>query len=451
MTYQSVNPFTGEVIETFPDHTDAELEGILAVADAACRTDWRLSSYADRAAVVGKAAAILREQTDRLAAIATREMGKLLHEAREEVLLSADILDHYADNAGTMLKPRPLPLARSEAVVESQPVGVIFAIEPWNFPYYQLARLAGPNLMAGNTLVVKHAPGVPRCALEFAALFPAAGAPAGVYANVFLSNEQSAAAIADWRVKGVALTGSERAGAAVAAAAGRALKKSTMELGGSDAFIVLDDADLDVAVRLAVQGRMNNMGQACAGSKQFSLHDAVADAFLGRFRAALDGFAPGDPMDPASTLAPLCSQAALDRALGQIDAAVEGRRRVVSGGKRLPRPTVSWRRRSWPTCARTTRRSTRNSSRPLPWPSTSAARPKPSPWPMTPPTAWAAQSSRPTRRAAGGSRRSRWTRAWCSSTTPSSPRPTCRSAAPRTRASGASCPTSASTSSSTRS
>lgn len=338
MAYQSVNPFTEEVIETFPDHTDAELEDILEAADAAYRTDWRLRSHADRAVVVRRAAALLRERADHFAAIATREMGKLLREAKEEVLLSADILDHYADNAAAMLRPRPLPLARGEAVLESQPVGVIFAIEPWNFPYYQLARVAGPNLMAGNTLVVKHAPGVPRCALEFAALFPAAGVPTGVYANAFLSNEQSAKAIADRRVKGVALTGSERAGAAVAAAAGRALKKSTMELGGSDAFIVLDDANLETAVRLAVQGRMNNMGQACAGSKRFVVHEAVADAFLDRFRAALDVLAAGDPMNPATTLAPLCSQAALDRGLGQIDAAVQNGARIVSGGKRLPRP-----------------------------------------------------------------------------------------------------------------
>ncbi len=337
MTYQSVNPFTETVIETFPDHTDAELEGILATADSAYRNDWRLRSHEGRAAVVRAAAAILRDRADSLAATATREMGKLLREAKEEVLLSADILDHYADNAAAMLAPRPRHLARGEAVVESQPIGVIFAIEPWNFPYYQLARVAGPNLMAGNTLVVKHAPGVPRCALEFAALFRDAGAPSGIYANAFLSNEQSAAVIADRRVKGVALTGSERAGAAVAAAAGRALKKSTMELGGSDAFIVLDDADLDLAVQLAARGRMNNSGQACAGSKRFVLHEAVADDFVRRFRTALDGLAAGDPMVPTTTLAPLSSQAALDHALEQIDAAVEGGARIVSGGSRLPR------------------------------------------------------------------------------------------------------------------
>lgn len=192
--------------------------------------------------------------------------------------------------------------------------------------------------MAGNTLVVKHAPGVPGCAIAFEELLLEAGAPAGVYTNVFLSNEQSAAAIADSRVKGVALTGSERAGAAVAAEAGKALKKSTMELGGSDAFIVLDDADLDVAVRLAVTGRMSNMGQACAGSKRFILHESVADAVVERFRDRLKTFSPGDPMADRTTLAPLCSQAALDHALEQIAAAVASGATVLLGGERLQRP-----------------------------------------------------------------------------------------------------------------
>ncbi len=338
MHYQSINPFTEQVLESFPEHSDAELDAVLATADTAYRTDWRLRSYADRAAVLHKAASLLKERASDFAATATREMGKLLREAKEEVALSANILRYYADNAETMLAPRPLALKRGEAAVHSAPIGVIFAIEPWNFPYYQLARVAGPNLMAGNTLVVKHAPGVPRCAIAFEEVLLEAGAPAGVYSNVFLSNEQSASAIADARIKGVALTGSERAGAAIAAEAGKALKKSTMELGGSDAFIVLDDADLDTAVRLAVTGRMNNMGQACGGSKRFILHESVADAFVERFRDKLTTFVPGDPMQDGTTPAPLCSRAALDRALEQIDAAVAGGARVLTGGKRLPHP-----------------------------------------------------------------------------------------------------------------
>jgi len=338
MPYQSINPFTEQVLETFPEHTDAEFDAILATADKAYRTDWRYRSYEDRADILGKAASILRERAGEFAGIATREMGKLLHEAMEEVILSADILRYYADQVEAMLAPRPLALKRGEAMVHSAPIGVIFCIEPWNFPYYQLARVAGPNLMAGNTLVVKHAEGVPRCAIAFEELLLKAGAPAGVYSNVFLSNEHAAIAIADRRVKGVALTGSERAGAAVAAEAGKALKKSTMELGGSDAFIVLEDADLDVAVRLAVSGRMSNMGQACAGSKRFILHETIADTFIERFRDGPQQFAAGDPMQDGTTLAPLCSQAALGHALEQIAAAVAAGAQVLLGGERLNRP-----------------------------------------------------------------------------------------------------------------
>ena len=179
-------------------------------------------------------------------------------------------------------------MQEGEAFIENAPLGVLFCVEPWNFPYYQLARVAGPDLMAGNVLIVKHAPNVPQCALAFEKLFLDAGAPEGVYSNVFLSNEQAAKTVADPRIKGVALTGSERAGAAVASEAGQALKKSTMELGGSDAFIVLDDADLDTAVKWGVWGRMNNTGQCCVAAKRFMLHEGIADAFLDRFKKELE-------------------------------------------------------------------------------------------------------------------------------------------------------------------
>ena len=336
MTYQTINPFTEQVLKTFPDHTDAELETTLAKADATFRDDWRARTFKQRAEVMAKAAALLRERIDDFAALATQEVGKLLREAKGEVALSAAILSYYADNAEAMLAPRPLALERGEACVHSEPIGVIFCIEPWNFPYYQLARVAASSLMAGNTLVVKHAPGVPQCALAFEALLREAGAPEGAYANVFISNDQAAHAIADVRVKGVALTGSERAGAAVAAEAGRALKKSTMELGGSDAFIVLEDADVDEAVRLAVRGRMDNMGQSCAGSKRFIVNAAIYDAFIARFQEALKGYVPGDPMADQTTLAPLSSRSALDRVLEQIRGAVDAGAEVLTGGDRLP-------------------------------------------------------------------------------------------------------------------
>ncbi|WP_317890640.1 aldehyde dehydrogenase family protein [Granulicella cerasi] len=251
--------------------------------------------------------------------------------------LSADILDYYADNAEALFAPEKLKVEEGEAYVESAPLGVIFCVEPWNCPYYQLARVAGPNLMVGNTLIVKHAPNVPQCALAFEKLFLDAGAPVGAYSNVFLWSEQSAVAIADTRIKGVALSGSERAGAAVAAEAGKALKKSTMELGGSDAFIVLDDADMDTAIKWGVWGRMNNTGQCCVAAKRFILDEKIADTFVDRFRKELEKLVPGDPMEEKTTLGPLCTAGALDLVQQQIKTAVDGGAKVLNGGQRLDR------------------------------------------------------------------------------------------------------------------
>ena len=338
MQYQTINPFTEELIKTFPEHTDAQLQEIIARAQAVYQNDWSRRTLNQRKAVMKKAAAILREKRDEFATPITLEMGKLFGEAQGEVDLSADILDYYADNAGTFLAPRKLNVAEGEAVIESEPLGVLFCVEPWNFPYYQLARVAGPDMMSGNVLIVKHAPNVPQCALAFEKLLLDAGAPEGVYTNVFLSNEQAATAVADPRIKGVALTGSERAGAAVAAEAGQALKKTTMELGGSDAFIVLDDADMDTAVKWGVWGRMNNTGECCVAAKRFILHEKIAATFLQRFKTALQALVPGDPMDPKTTLGPLCTNGALELVEKQIKTAVDGGAKVLIGGKRIERP-----------------------------------------------------------------------------------------------------------------
>ena len=338
MAYQTVNPFNGKLVETFPEQSDEQLEALLARAERCFQEHWRHTSFAERAGVVHKAASILRSRTDTFAKLVTLEMGKLFREAQGEVELSADILDYYADNAEKFLAPHRLKVDEGEAIIENAPLGVLFCVEPWNFPYYQLARVAGPNLMAGNTLIVKHAPNVPQCALAFERLFLDAGAPVGAYTNVFLSNEQAATAIADKRIKGVALTGSERAGAAVASEAGQALKKSTMELGGSDAFIVLDDADMDTAVKWGVWGRMNNTGECCVAAKRFILHEKIADTFLERFKNELEKLVPGDPMNPTTTLGPLCTGAALDLVQKQIKTAVDGGAQVLLGGKRLDRP-----------------------------------------------------------------------------------------------------------------
>jgi succinate-semialdehyde dehydrogenase/glutarate-semialdehyde dehydrogenase len=338
MEYQTINPFTEELIKAFPMHTDEQLEEIIAKAESVYKNDWSQRSLAERKKIVKKAATILRENVDEFAKPITLEMGKLFREAQAEVTLSADILEYYADNASTFLAPRKLKVAEGEAIVESAPLGVLFCVEPWNFPYYQLARVAGPDLMTGNVVIVKHAPNVPQCALAFEKLFRDAGAPGGVYTNVFLSNEQAAKAVADPRIRGVALTGSERAGSAVASEAGQALKKTTMELGGSDAFIVLDDADLDTAVKWGVWGRMNNTGECCVAAKRFILHETIADTFLERFRKKLAALVPGDPMDPKTTLGPLCTEGALELVEKQIQVAVDGGAKVLLGGKRLNRP-----------------------------------------------------------------------------------------------------------------
>lgn len=335
MGYLSVNPYTGEQMGSFREHTDAEMKDALRRADACFRS---FGSLSERTAVLKKAAALMLERRESLASTATAEMGKRIPESRWEVELSAKILAYYADNAARFLAKRPLESAVGEAWVEFEPIGVLVAIEPWNFPFYQLARIVGPNLAAGNPILMKHAPGVPQCALAFEKILTDAGAPDGAYTNLFLSNEQVAKLIEDPRVQGVALTGSERAGEAVAAQTGKHLKKSVMELGGNDAFIVLEDFDLKLAAKLAVQGRMINAGQACAASKRFIAVEPVADEFLAEVIRLLSAYVPGDPADESTTLAPLCSQTALERILAQLETAVENGAKILLGGTRPERP-----------------------------------------------------------------------------------------------------------------
>jgi succinate-semialdehyde dehydrogenase/glutarate-semialdehyde dehydrogenase len=335
MAYQSTNPYDGKVVKSFDEINDAELEGKLKTASACFDKDWRTRSFADRAAIVKRAAALMRERSQALAELITLEMGKLIQQSVGEVALSAAILDYYAEHAEQFLAPEKLTTPKGEAMVESSPIGVLFGVEPWNYPYYQIARFAAPNLMAGNVVMVKHASSVPQCALAFEQLMTDAGAPAGAYTNLFVSKDQVAKIIDDPRIRAVALTGSEAAGAVVAAQAGKQLKKSTMELGGSDAFIVLEDADLDKAVKHAVSGRMGNSGQACTASKRFIVVEPLADSFLKKFQAALENFKPGDPMDKQTTLAPLSSADALKKLVEQVDGAVAGGARVLMGGQRI--------------------------------------------------------------------------------------------------------------------
>jgi succinate-semialdehyde dehydrogenase/glutarate-semialdehyde dehydrogenase len=335
--YQSVNPCNGKTLKTFEELTDKQLEKAIKTA-ATCFETWRRMTYAKRAVVAAKAAAIMRARMDEFARPVTLEMGKLIAEARGEVALSADIIDYYAKNAARFLAPQHLKPGSGEAAVESTPFGVLFGVQPWNFPYYQLARFAAPNLMAGNVVMVKHAGCVPQCAIAFEKLWREAGAPVGAYTNLLISHDQVNRVIDDPRIKGVALTGSVEAGKLVAGRSGQNLKKSTMELGGSDAFIVLEDADLDKTVKWAVWAKMNNTGQCCVAAKRFIVVEEVADRFLDQFHTALAALKPGDPMDKATTLGPLSTEAALVKLLDQVKRAVAKGATLVMGGKRIDRP-----------------------------------------------------------------------------------------------------------------
>ncbi len=337
MPYQSINPANGEILETFKELTGPKLEKALKTA-AACFESWRHTSYTRRAAVASKASAILRRRVDEFARPMTLEMGKRIDEARGEVAVSADIIDYYARHAERFLAPRKLKPKSGQAVIESTPLGVLFGVQPWNFPYYQLARFAAPNLMAGNVVMVKHASCVPQCALAFERLWREAGAPAGAYTNLFISHDQVNKVIDDPRIQGVALTGGVDAACGVAGRAGQNVKKTTMELGGNDAFIVLADADLGQAVKWAVWAKMHNMGQCCVAAKRFVIVEKLYARFLARFQTALAAFTPGDPMDPATTLAPLSTEAALATLLAQIGRAVAKGATVALGGNRVARP-----------------------------------------------------------------------------------------------------------------
>jgi len=335
MAYQSVNPANGEILRRFDQHTDEQMQNALATADNTYRHIWSRMAIRDRAKIVGRAASLMLDRKEDLARLASLEMGKRISEGRTEVEISAAILQYYADNAETFLSPQIIESKAGYARLEYSPLGVLIGVQPWNYPYYQLSRFAAPQLMAGNVLLVKHSSSVPQCALAFEQLFTDAGSPAGAYTNLFLSSDQVGTLIDDPRIRGVALTGSERAGESLASRAGKNLKKSTMELGGSDAFIVLEDCDLTYAVNMAVVGRMENDGQTCIGSKRFICVGARAEQFLNAFRDALKELKPGDPLDETTTLGPLSSDAALNLLLDQVREAVAHGARVFTGGDRL--------------------------------------------------------------------------------------------------------------------
>lgn len=331
--YAVVNPATGETLATYPTIADDALEGVIAGADAAFRT-WRDVPVAERAARIRKVAELHRERRDELAAIIVREMGKPLEAALGEVDFAADITEYYAEHAEKITGDQPIDIdGEGTAVIRRSPLGVLLGIMPWNFPYYQVARFAAPNIVIGNTILLKHAPQCPESAAAIEKMYADAGLE-GVYTNIYATNDQAASVIADRRVQGVSVTGSERAGAAVAEIAGRNLKKVALELGGSDPFILLSTDDLDAAVQAAVDARLDNTGQSCNAAKRFIVVDDLYDAFLDKFTAKMSEAKVGDPFAEDTVLGPLSSLTAAERLSEQVDKAVAQGAKLVTGGTR---------------------------------------------------------------------------------------------------------------------
>lgn len=338
MAYVTTNPYTGEVVKTFPDATDAEVNDAIERSHRAF-SEWKNVSFAQRGAILQNAANLLRQQKDEFAQLLTLEMGKLISEARAEVELSAQIFEYYVHNAEKLLAPEILPVANPEeatAKIVHEPLGVLLAIEPWNFPYYQIARIISPQLSAGNTILLKHASNVPQSAARFERLMKEAGLPDGGFINLYATRHHIELILNDPRVQGVALTGSEAAGATVAQQAAKALKKSTLELGGADAFIVLADADIEKAAKWGVFGRHWNGGQVCVSSKRMIVVDEVYDQFVDHYIKGVAALQAGDPLDEKTTLAPLSSQQAADEVKEKISLAIAHGAQALEVGPKVP-------------------------------------------------------------------------------------------------------------------
>ena len=334
--YAVINPATGETEKDFEQISDEELQGAMAAASGAHR-DWGMkTTVAERAALVKKVSELHGERREALAEIAVREMGKPMEQALGEVDFCVDIYGFYADNGEEILADEPIKLLAGEgsALIRRSSVGPLLGIMPWNFPYYQVARFAGPNLVVGNTILLKPAHQCPESAQAIQAIFADAGFPDGAYQTILASNEQIETVIADPRVRGVSLTGSERAGAAVAEIAGRNLKKVVLELGGSDPFVLLGADDMDEAVEAAASARLDNTGQSCNAAKRFIVADELYDDFLAKFTAKVTAAKPGDPMSDDAEMGPLSSSQAAETLQEQIDRAVAQGAEIAGGDRK---------------------------------------------------------------------------------------------------------------------
>ncbi|RFU49124.1 NAD-dependent succinate-semialdehyde dehydrogenase [Paraburkholderia sp. DHOC27] len=338
MAYQTVNPATNELVKTYLNHTDAQVEEALSAAHRLYKSEWSKGSIKPRLKVLKKLADLIDARAEDLAKVITLEMGKLIGESRAEIQVVAQIARYYAENAERFLAPTSLQTDQGEAWIEHHPIGVLLAVEPWNFPFYQLMRVMAPNLAAGNPIIAKHASIVPHCASAFEQLVTEAGAPKGAWTNLFVTADQVAKLIADKRVQGAAMTGSEGAGSAIAAQAGKYLKKSTLEMGGNDVFVVLEDSDLEKAVEIGTFSRLHVAGQECIGAKRFIVRKEVADAFLEKLTDAFKAVRIGDPMDETTTLGPLSSASARDGLAKQVEAAIKSGATLHYGGHVVDRP-----------------------------------------------------------------------------------------------------------------
>ncbi|MFD6037549.1 NAD-dependent succinate-semialdehyde dehydrogenase [Streptomyces griseoincarnatus] len=329
----TVNPYTGERVREFPALSAEDVGRAIDAAHVGF-PDWRARSTADRGALVQRAGRLMRERKEELAHLLTLEVGKLIDSSRAEVDLASDILAYYGEHGPELLEERPLPVPDGKAVLVNEPLGVLLGVMPWNFPLYQVVRFAGPNLVLGNTILLKHASSCPQSALALEQLFTDAGVPPGVYTNLFVRGRDVGKIIDDSRVQGASLTGSERAGVSLGEIAGRNVKKSVLELGGSDPFVVLDGHNLERTVHAAFLGRMGNTGQCCVAAKRFIVLADVYDAFVTGLRDRMSEVRPGDPVDPATTLGPLSSEAAADLLMEQVrDALDKGATLVLGGGR----------------------------------------------------------------------------------------------------------------------
>lgn len=333
MAIQSINPYTLEKLKSFEEMTETEIENAITKAHETYQV-WKVASFEERAKVLNKVASIIREKKDVLSKLITLEMGKLIKQAEYEIDYAASIFDYYANNAKDFLADEPLKVEFGEAYIKKSPIGVLLGVEPWNFPFYQVARFAAPNIMIGNTIVLKHASNVPQCAQTIEDIFTEANAPKGLYTNLFVSGSNVSKIIEDKRIQGASLTGSEKAGSSLAMTAGKYIKKSVLELGGNDPFIVIEDADIDRATDLAVYGRTVNNGQSCIASKRFIVLEPIAKEFLTKFKTKMRALKLGNPLDRETQLGPLSSEEALNTLLDQVNKSISEGAKVEIGGKR---------------------------------------------------------------------------------------------------------------------